>query len=118
VIRDSRQIIAWIIEFCLIRQSSVVPIAIPRRTRIGSVNAHDSVHYFNRPVDRSITNLAVQFRLGILPKWRPGLATFDIVDLRADGTRLSERFKEIGSENPFHRANPAADGARLNAGKV
>ena len=83
---------------CPIRQSSVVPIAIPRRTRIGSFYAHNSVDYFNRPVNRSVTNLAVQFRLGILPKRRSRSGSRDIVDLCADGTCLSERFKEIGSE--------------------
>src|SRR5437762_12940618 len=61
------------IGFCLIRQSSAGPIAIPRRTKIGSVNAHNSVRYFNRPVDRSLTNLAIQFRLGIYPSGGLGL---------------------------------------------
>jgi hypothetical protein len=66
-------IVACTIGFCLIRQSSADPIAVPRRTRIGSVNAHNSVRYFNRPVDRSVTNLAIQFRLGILPSGGLGL---------------------------------------------
>src|SRR5437773_1641768 len=84
--------------FCLIRQSSAAPIAIPRRTRIASVNAHNSVRYLNRPVDWSVTNLAVQFRLGILPKRRSRPGSRDIVNLRADGTCLVEWFKKIGSE--------------------
>src|SRR6266487_3755189 len=99
--RDNRRLyyrILSAIGFCLIRQSSAGPIAIPRRTRIGSLNAHNSVYYFNNSVDRSVTNLAVQFWLGILPKRRPRSGSRDIVDLCADGTCLSERFKEIGSE--------------------
>ena len=80
--------VACTIGFCLIKQSSAGPIAIPRPTRIGSVDAHNSVHYFNRPVDRSVTNLAIQFRLGILPKRRTRPGSRDIIDLRADGTRL------------------------------
>jgi hypothetical protein len=82
-------IVACTIGFCLIRQSSAGPIAIPGQTRIGSVNAHNSVCYFNHCVDRSVTNLAVQFRLGILPKRRSRPGSPDIVDLRADGTCLS-----------------------------
>jgi len=91
-------IVACTIGFCLIRQSSAGPIAIPRRARIGSVDAHNSVRYFNRPVDRSVTNLAIQFRLGILPKRRSRPGSRDIVDLRADGTCLVEWFKGIESE--------------------
>jgi hypothetical protein len=91
-------IVACTIGFCLIRQSSADPIAILRRTRIGWVNAHNSVRYINRPVDWSVTNLAVQFRLGVLPKRRSRPDSRDIVDLRADGTRLVESFKKIRSE--------------------
>ena len=82
-------IVACTIGFCLIRQSSADQIAISRRTRIASVNAHNSVRYLNRPVDWSVTNLAVQFRLGILPKRRSRPGSPDSVDLRADGTCLS-----------------------------
>jgi hypothetical protein len=82
-------IVVCTIGFCLIRQSSVGPIAITGWTRIGSVNAHNSVCYFNHCVDRSVTNLAIQFRLGILPKRRSRPGSRDIVDLRADGTCLS-----------------------------
>jgi hypothetical protein len=99
--RDNRRLyyrILSAIGFCLIRQSSAGPIAIPRQTKIGSVNAHNSVHYFNRPVDRSVTNLAIQFRLGILPKRRSRPGSRDIVDFCADGTCLSRMFKEIESE--------------------
>ena len=81
--------VASTIRFCLIRQSSAGPIAIPRRTRIGSVNAHNSVRYFNRPVDRSLTNLAIQFRLGILPKRRTRLDSSNIIDSGARGTDLN-----------------------------
>ena len=86
---------AYTIGFCLIRQSSADPIAIPRRTRIGSINAHNSVRYFDRPVDWSLANLAVQFRLGILPKRCSGPDSRDIIDLRADETYLAEWFRKI-----------------------
>jgi hypothetical protein len=92
-------IVACPVGLCLTRQSSVVPIAIPRRTRIGSVNAHNSVRYLNRPVDWSVANLALQFWLGILPKRRSRPDSRDIVDLGADGTCLVEWFKEIRSES-------------------
>jgi hypothetical protein len=97
-------IVAYTIGFCLIRQSSADPIAMPRRTRIGLANAHNSVRYFNRPVDRSVTNLAVQFRLGILPKRRSRPGSRDIVDLRADGTCLAEYPKSLR-----HSRSPLGD---------
>jgi len=102
-------IVACTIGFCLIRQSSAGPIAIPRRTRIGSVNAHNSVRYFNRRVDRSITNLAIQFRLGILPKRRSRPGSPDTVDLRTDGTCLAEYSKSLRhSRSPFRGQLPCS----------
>ena len=91
----SEGIVVCPVGVCLTRQSSAGPIAIPRRTRIGSANAHNSVRYLNPPADWSVTNLAVQFRVGILPKRRTRPGSRDIVDFRADGTCLGEWFKEI-----------------------
>jgi hypothetical protein len=43
-------------------------VVTPPRRRIGSADAHNSNHYFDSPSARSVANLAVQWRLGLLPK--------------------------------------------------
>jgi hypothetical protein len=51
---------------------------------------HDSVDYPNPAVDWCATNVALQFRLGILAKWRIRLDSFDSDYSRVDGKSLNE----------------------------
>jgi hypothetical protein len=53
-------------------------------------HGHNSVNYPNPPIDWGATSLALQFRLGILAKWRARLNSFDFNYPRFDGTYLSE----------------------------
>ena len=53
-------------------------------------HGHNSLNYSGPSIDWGATSLAVQFRLGILAKWRPGLDSFDCNHPRVDGTYLSE----------------------------
>jgi hypothetical protein len=53
-------------------------------------HGHNSVNYSGPSIDWGTTSLAVQFRLGILAKWRTGLNSFDYNHPRLDGAYLSE----------------------------
>jgi hypothetical protein len=53
-------------------------------------HGHNSVNYPGPSIDWGPTSLAVQFRLGILAKWRARLNSFDFNHPRLDGTYLSE----------------------------
>ena len=37
----------------------------------GEIHVHDSNHHFNSAADRSLANVALQLRLGLLSRWRP-----------------------------------------------
>jgi hypothetical protein len=54
-------------------------------------HGHDFVDYPNPLVDWGATSLAVQFRLGLLAKWRIRLDSFDYNYSRLDGTPLRRR---------------------------
>jgi hypothetical protein len=53
-------------------------------------HGHNSVNYPNPPLDWRAPNLAIQFWLGILAKWRTRLDPFDCSCPRLDGTNLSK----------------------------
>jgi len=58
---------------------------------------HDSVNYPNPALDRCVTGLAVQFRLGLLAQRRIRLDPFDFNYPRFDGTPVSTPVGFAGS---------------------
>jgi hypothetical protein len=53
-------------------------------------HGHNSVNYSGPSIDWGAASLALQFRLGILAKWRARLNSFYYNHPRLDGTYLSE----------------------------
>ncbi len=64
-------------------------IAIPRRARIASAHAHNSDNYSDYSVTRRSAELAVQLRVGLLPKRRIRACSVDRADPLVDGTDLN-----------------------------
>ena len=55
-----------------------------------SSHEHGSVDHSNSSVGWGATSLALQFRLGILAKWRIGLGSLDCDHPRLEGARLND----------------------------
>jgi hypothetical protein len=64
-------------------------VALPCRAPIASAYAHNSDNYSDYSITRRFANLAVQLGLGLLPKRRAGLYSFNCADPLADGTNLT-----------------------------
>ncbi len=58
-----------------------------------SSHEHGSVDHSNSSVGWGTTSLALQFRLGILAKWRIGLGSLDCDHPRLDGARLNDPYE-------------------------
>ncbi len=84
--------------------------AIPQRARIGSARAHNSNNYSDYSVTRRSADLAVQRRLGLLPKRRIRTCSVDCSDPLANGTALNRarslnRGKQFGLNQLFLAAS-------------